>query len=424
MGQNPALNNNTARTIAIIGAGIVGVSTAIWLQRSGHRVILIDKQGPAAGTSYGNGGVLASCAVIPVNAPDLIRSAPAMLFNPKSPLFIRWAYLPRMLPWLFRYIKRANKRDAEQTARALTTLLHDSLEQHQALAEGTGAEKWLKPSDYIFIYKDRAAFNKDAFAWNLRKKMGFHWQILEGSKLDEYEPIFQGTRNFGVRLTNHGTISDPEKYVKALASHMEEQGGRMLIATASDIKKTKNDIKGVQTDVGLVECDDVVLAAGIWSRPLAEKLGLNIPMETERGYHIELINPSLMPRSPMMLTSGKFVITPMEGRIRCAGIVEFGGLDLPESTAPYELLKQQVHEAIPGLTYERIEQWMGHRPAPSDSIPFIGPLKNTPGAYLAFGHHHIGLTGGPKTGRMIADMITARNSNIDLACYDVSRFTH
>ena len=113
----------------------------------------------------------------------------------------------------------------------------------------------------------------------------------------------------------------------------------------------------------------------------------------------------------------------MEGRIRCAGIVEFGGLDKPQSRAPFELLKKQVHEAIPGLTYDRVEEWMGHRPAPSDSIPLIGEIENAPGTYAAFGHHHIGLTGGPKTGRIISDMISGKKSNIDLAPYQVSRFT-
>jgi len=182
-------------------------------------------------------------------------------------------------------------------------------------------------------------------------------------------------------------------------------------------------IKGIKTSNGLIDCDTVVVAAGIWSKTLAAKLGLKVSMETERGYHIELINPSVMPRSPMMLASGKFVITPMEGRMRCAGIVEFGGLELPASDAPINLLKRQIHEAVPGLKYDHLETWMGHRPTPSDSIPLIGPIAKIPGAYTAFGHHHIGLTAGPKTGRLIADMIAGRKSNIDLAPYEVSRFT-
>ncbi|MCP4182450.1 MAG: FAD-dependent oxidoreductase [Hyphomicrobiales bacterium] len=414
----------SSKTIAIIGAGIVGVSSAIWLQRAGHKVILIDREGPAAGTSYGNGGVLASCGVVPVNAPGLLKSAPGMLMRPDSPLFVRWSYLPKLLPWLIGYMRRANKKDTRNTAKALTAILYDSLEQHQALAKGTGAEQWLKPSDYVFIYKDRAAFEKDAYGWSLRREMGYEWDELEGDALSKYEPIFQGTRNFGVRFANHGTITDPGKYVTKLAENMQNQGGELIIAQALDIETQNGSVNGVRTSSGLIKCDAVVLAAGVWSKSLAEKLGVKVPMESERGYHIELINPSVMPKSPMMLASGKFVITPMEGRIRCAGIVEFGGLETPESRAPFNLLKKQIHEAIPGLTYDSIEEWMGHRPAPSDSIPFIGEIKTAPGIYSAFGHHHIGLTGGPKTGRIIADLISGRKNNVDLAMYDVSRFTH
>ncbi len=412
------------KTIAVIGAGIVGVSSAIWLQREGYKVKLIDREGPAAGTSYGNGGVLASCAVVPVNAPGLLKSAPGMLMRADSPLFVRWSYLPKLLPWLISYMRGASKKNTRHVAKALTTILYDSLEQHQALARGTGAEKWLRPSDYVFIYKDRAAFDKDAYGWSLRREMGFEWDELEGDALRKYDPIFQGTRNFGVRFADHGTITDPGKYVTKLAEYMQGQGGELIIAEALDIETQDGNASGVRTGNGLVECDAVVLAAGVWSKNLAEKLGIKVPMESERGYHIELINPSVMPRSPMMLASGKFVITPMEGRIRCAGIVEFGGLDKPESRAPFNLLKKQIHEAIPGLTYDHLEEWMGHRPAPSDSIPLIGEIKTTPGIYAAFGHHHIGLTGGPKTGRIIADLISGRKRNIDLAPYEVSRFTH
>ncbi|MCF6321951.1 MAG: FAD-binding oxidoreductase [Rhizobiaceae bacterium] len=410
--------------IAVIGAGIVGVSCAIWLQRDGHDVVLIDREGPAAGTSHGNAGVLASIAVVPVNSPGMATSAPKMIFDPNSPLFLRWTYLPKMLPWLMRYLGRVNSTDATATATALTQILFDSYEQHYALAKDTGAEKWLKASDYLFIYDDRKSFNKDKFAWNLRKKMGFSWDEMESAQFDEYDPIFKGGNKFVIRLKNHGFITDPGKYVKALAEHFKHQGGEIIVANVLDVEHHRDKVSAVKTSTGEIKCTHMVLAAGIWSTDLAKKLGINPSMETERGYHIELINPSVMPKCPMMLTSGKFVATPMEGRLRCAGIVEFGGLKAPPSKAPFELLKRQIHAAIPDLTYDHVEEWMGHRPTPSDSIPLIGPVNNITGAYAAFGHQHIGLTGGPKSGRMIADMIAGRKSNINLAPYEVSRFTH
>ena len=415
---------DTKKKIAIIGAGIVGVSTAIWLQRDGHDVVLIDKEGPAAGASYGNGGVLAASAVVPVNSPGLMSRAPGMLMRKDSPLFMRWSYLPKLLPWLLPYISRANVRDTCMAAHALTQILHDSIEQHQALAKGTGAEKWLKPSDYLFVYDDRAGFEKDRFGWDLRKEMGYRWEELDAEALHDYDPIFAGKKKFAVRLQGHGHITDPGEYVCALADHVVKEGGEIIIASANDVEMDGENVIGVRTSNGLINCDAIVLAAGIWSGPLAKKFGATTPLESERGYHIELINPSVMPKAPLMLVSGKFVVTPMQGRIRCAGIVEFGGLDAPPSRAPIELLKRQIHKAIPGLKYDEIIEWMGHRPASTDSIPYIGPFNKENTIFAAFGHHHIGLTGGPKTGRMIADMIGLRKSNIDLTPYDVLRFAN
>ena len=415
-------SNNKFR-IVVIGAGIVGVSTAIWLQRDGHDVVLLDREGPAAGTSYGNGGVLASSGIVPVNSPGILKSAISMIARRNPSLFIRWSYLPKMFPWLIRYLKGATPFRALETATALTNILHDSLEQHQALTKGTKAEKWLKPSDYLYVYDGRKDFEKDQFSWSLKKKLGYNWDELDSEEFGIYDPLFKGRNKFAIRQKNHGHVTDPGQYVSDLVSHFEAQGGELIISEALDVDHANGKITGVKTHSGIIFCEKIVLAAGVWSTKLAKKLGVNTSMETERGYHVELINPSHMPRAPLMVASGKFVVTPMEGRLRCAGFVEFGGLEATASKAPTTSMLKQIAAEFPNLTYDHVEEWMGHRPAPSDSIPLIGPIKTIKGAYAAFGHHHVGLTGGPKTGRMIADMIAGRKNNIDLAPYDVSRFT-
>lgn len=412
------------KTVAIIGAGIVGVSTAIWLQRDGHKVILIDKAGPAEGASQGNGGVLASCAMVPVTGPGLIAKAPKMLLDPNQPLFLKWGYLPRLLPWLVKYLGHANEDDTRRIAKALTEIVGDSLADHQALSAGTGAEKWIVPSDYLYLYKDRAAFEGDAFGWSLRRDSGFEWEELEGAAMRAQDPVLSQDIGFGVKMGNHGRITSPGDYVRDLADHVVASGGQLIKAEVDDVVQDNGAVTGVRAGGETIACDAVVVSTGVWSGPLANKLGIKVPLEAERGYHIELWEPSFMPKTPVMVASGKFVMTPMEGRVRFAGVVEFGGIDAPASDAPFDLLLKNGLAALPGLTYANETRWMGHRPATSDSIPLIGEAPLIKGAFLGFGHHHIGLTGGPKTGRMLAQLIAGKKPNVDMSAYAPSRFTN
>jgi D-amino-acid dehydrogenase len=409
-------------TVAVIGAGIVGVSTAIWLQRDGHDVVLVDRAGPGEATSHGNAGMLASCSVVPVTVPGLIGKVPGMVLDPDSPLFLRWSYLPRMIPWLVRYLARCRPAETARIAAALHLVTGDSLDEHRRLAAGTPAEKWIAPSDYVFAYRDRAAFAADAFGWNLRKTAGYSWQELDAAAFRAYDPGFGGAIGFAVTVGGHGHIKDPGAYVKDLARHFEEQGGTVRRAEVLDFVEEGGRLRALATTEGPIACSRAVVAAGAWSKRLTARLGLDVPLESERGYHIELYDPSVMPRAPTSVVAGKFVATPMDGRLRCAGIVEFGGLDAGPSEKPFRLLLKRITEAMPGLTWSRLERWMGHRPATADSIPLIGELSRRPGIYAAFGHHHIGLTGGPKTGRMIADLIAGRRPNADLAAFRPDRF--
>ena len=409
-------------TVAIVGAGIVGVSTAIWLQRAGHRVVLIDAKGPGEGTSHGNAGVLASCSIVPVTVPGLVRRAPRMLLDPAQPLYLRWAYAPRLAPWLRRYLGHANARDAARIAAALAPIVGDSLADHRALAEGTGAERFVHPSDYLFLYRSRAAFEADAFGWGLRRAHGFAWEELEGAALAAYDPSLGPGGGFAAKLPDHGRVSDPGAYVKALAAHVEARGGRLLRARVEDLVRERGRVTGVRAGGETLPCDAAVIATGVWSKGLAARLGLDVPLESERGYHLELWEPSAMPRAPVMVAAGKFVATPMEGRLRLAGIVEFGGLDAGPSRAPFDLLRRGVRAAFPGLAWAREVEWMGHRPAPADSIPLIGEAPGLRGAWMGFGHHHVGLTGGPKTGRLLAQMIGGAQPNVDVRPYSPSRF--
>lgn len=221
-------SEKAGRTVVIIGAGIVGVSAALWLQRDGHKVIMIDRAGPAEGTSFGNGGVLASCAIVPVTVPGLLAKAPRMLLDPNQPLFLKWSYLPRLAPWLMRYLGHANTDAVAHRAAAMVNIIGDSLADHQALARGTAAEKWIAPCDYLYVYNSRAQFEGDRFGWDIRARHGFTWDTMEAEAFHRYDPAFDASLGFAARLPDHGRITDPGRYVKDLAAHAVTNGAKLI----------------------------------------------------------------------------------------------------------------------------------------------------------------------------------------------------
>ncbi len=410
------------KDVVVIGAGIVGVSTALWLQRAGQSVTIVDRCMAKDRASYGNAGLLASCAVVPIAVPGLLRKAPRMVLDPDQPLFVKWSYLPKIAPWLMRYLSHGRPSETRRIAEALAAIIGDSLEDHQALASGTPASRHIRPSDYLFVYNNRAHYDEDAFGWSVRRALGYDWEELDGAAWHAYDPVYSAELGFAVRLGKHGMISDPGAYLEDLTEHFKSEGGRFIRGEADDIVRADGKVSGVRIDGETVPADAVVVATGAWSGKLTRKLGLHVPLESERGYHLELWGPNKVPRSPVMIASGKFVVTPMEGRLRLAGIVEYGGLEKPPSQAPVALLRKNIKAAIPGLEWKDEQQWMGHRPVPSDSIPLIGEVPGLSGAFVGFGHHHVGLTGGPKTGRLLAQLISGQQPNIDLLPYSPARF--
>lgn len=407
--------------LVVIGAGINGVSAAIWARRMGCDVTLVDKGAPGMGASFGNAGVLAASAVVPLTTPGLLWRAPGMLLDREFPLFVRYGYLPRMAGWLMKYLSHANDRDCRRIAGALGPVVTDSLDQHLALTEGLSARRYVFPSDYVYAYPDRAAMQADAYGWALKAEAGFIPEVLEGGAVRDYEPALGPDVGCLAVMKGHGRISDPGGYVAALAQDFEGMGGRVIRAEVTDFSLSGGRLTAVLTDQGPLPADRAVLALGAWSKALMARLGLSVPMETERGYHLLLRDPSVMPRVPVMVASGQFVATPMDMGLRLAGIAELGGLEAGPSDAPIALLKRQVKRAFPTLEWQGEEPWMGHRPAPADSLPLVGEVAGT-GVFTAFGHHHVGLTGGPKTGRWVASMVAGRGVNEDLSAYDPMRF--
>lgn len=407
--------------VLVVGAGIVGVSAALNLQRRGLRVTLADRKPPGEGASFGNAGILVPGAVLPVPVPGLLRKAPGMLLRGTGPLFLRWSYLPVLLPWLARYLRNGRDAQVRRIADALAPVIADSLEEHLALARGTPAEARIRREPYLMAYRDRAAFEADGYGWALRRDRGIGWREYEGGAVRDLEPALGPDYAFVAALeAGHGMVDGPGDYVKALARSFVANGGRFEQAAFAGFERDGGRIAGVRFGDRAVRADKILVAAGAWSARVLKSLGLAIPLESERGYHAELWEPEGGPARCIMLSDRKVAVTPMAGRVRFAGLVEFGGLDAGPRRAPQRAVGAAA-AAFPGMAWQRETGWLGHRPAPADSIPYIGAVPGYPNVYTAFGHHHVGLTGGARTGRLVAALIAGAKPDIDMTPYRVKR---
>ena len=410
------------KTIIVIGAGIVGVSTAIWLQRSGFKVTIIDQKGPATGASHGNAGILAASSIIPVPNPSLIKKLPFYLLSKDSPVFFKMSYLPKMFPFLISYLSKSNLREVNKYAERMTPLIFDTVCQHKSLAKGTGAEKFISYQDYCFGYETEENFLNDKKVWKLRQKHGLPFEVVNGNEFSNFDPFYKDLFDVIVKCKNHGKINDPGLYVKTLCDHFLSQGGELIISKVNDISsKNLNDVI-VKIESDSLIANKIIVATGAWSKKILKKFKIKMPLESERGYHVEYVEPNFYPKVPMMLTSKKFVITPMDGRIRVAGLVEFAGLKTLKRKPPLNLLKNHIKDLFPNLKYKEKIEWLGHRPALVDSLPMLGYLDKNKQILVAFGHQHLGLTAGAKTGRIVSDLIIGNDIKLKISNYRPNRF--
>ena len=410
------------KTIIVIGAGIVGVSTAIWLQRSGFKVTIIDQKGPATGASHGNAGILAASSIIPVPNPSLIKKLPFYLLSKDSPVFFKMSYLPKMFPFLISYLSKSNLREVNKYAERMTPLIFDTVCQHKSLAKGTGAEKFISYQDYCFGYETEENFLNDKKVWKLRQKHGLPFEVVNGNEFSNFDPFYKDLFDVIVKCKNHGKINDPGLYVKTLCDHFLSQGGELIISKVNDISsKNLNDVI-VKIESDSLIANKIVVATGAWSKIILKKFKIKMPLESERGYHVEYLEPNFYPKVPMMLTSKKFVITPMDGRIRVAGLVEFAGLKTLKRKPPLNLLKNKIKDLFPNLKCKEKIEWLGHRPALVDSLPMLGYLDKNKQILVAFGHQHLGLTAGAKTGRIVSDLIIGNDIKLKISNYRPNRF--
>jgi D-amino-acid dehydrogenase len=415
-----------AQHVVVIGAGIVGAATAVELLRDGHRVTIVEPGDPGGeqAASYGNGTQLNPSSVIPMSSPGIWKKVPGYLADPLGPLAIRWSYLPQLLPWLWRFVRAGSTEARVATiARALRPLLINAPEHHRRLAEEAGVGDLIARQGVLYVFPSRADFESEGLSWRLRRENGVRWLELSEEELRQREPSLDRRYKFALLVEENGQCRDPGAYVNALVQHACASGAALRRVRATGLLIESHRLRAVRTDAGDIACDKAVIAAGAWSKMLAAAAGDRVPLETERGYHVLIENPGVAPRYPISPSDGKMACVMTPQGLRLAGQVELAGLAAAPNWARADVLRNFARRVFPGLPADfQVKTWMGHRPSMPDGLPCIGPASGCPDVLHAFGHGHVGLTAGPTTARLVADLISGKPPGFNLTPYAAARF--
>ncbi|MGD9944179.1 MAG: NAD(P)/FAD-dependent oxidoreductase [Burkholderiaceae bacterium] len=398
-----ANGDGQAQRIAVIGAGIIGAGIAYALRKRGADVVLFDRDEPGRGCSYGNLGAVSASSVVPLAMPGVIASLPAMLRDAESPLFLPLGYLPRALPWLLRFLASARRDKVSASSTALARLHAGAVAAHQALAAEVGVPELIVQRGQLHLYPDERARAKDDAGWSLRAAQGMRFEQLDRAAITDLEPEVGARYTVGMFLPDDATILNPLRYVQAIAAAFAARGGRLRHREIRALRRCEQDQWELVHDQGSERFARVVVAAGAWAPRLLAPLGIRLPLESQRGYHVQFPGCASLVSRSVVLADRKIFVAPMEDGLRVGGTVEIAGLDRPPDMRRARLLERIARDTFSGLAQAPATHWMGHRPCMPDSLPVIG--RSAPGLWLAVGHGHLGMTDSANTAKLIADQM-------------------
>ncbi len=413
--------------VVVIGAGIVGVATALQLRQKGWETIILDRQEPGMACSFGNAGMIANDVVPPVAAPGILAKVPGYLMDGEAPLAMRLRYLPQLLPWLYRFVRASRRETYERNTRALATLLTRTQRAYEPLMAAAGAGDLLRSTGALQVFETVTAFDGARRDADFRRSLGANIEEVAAYEIPQFAkdlaPVFSGA----LYRPDIAYVRDPLALTTALHSLYLELGGASHRVEVERLEHRIGKRWGVmgRTSEGsdaAFETETLVVAGGAWSTGLLRGLGLRIPLDTERGYHVMLPHARPDLRLPVSTAEGAFYLTPMNGGLRLAGTVEMAGLSRPPDPRRPEAILRRARRFLPGLDERDASTWMGFRPSLPDSLPVIGPVTGLPGLFVAFGHGHLGLSLGAITGKLVAQAVSGEAPEVDLAPFRHDRF--
>ena len=409
--------------VTVIGGGIIGVCTALALQREGVSTLLIER-GPIGGeATFGNCALLALSEIVPLAKPGVMKKLPGWILNPEGPLAIRPGHLPSALSWLFKFLRNARPHRVAQICHDLGMLTAHAQEDFDEVIEAAQIENIWAENEVLYLYDKKEQYLADRFSWQLRADEGYHTTELEGGALAGVESDVDTDGKFGLIAHGWRSFTDPQRLTRELAQLFTRLGGEILNAEVSYIESATSRPKCVHfTDGRQRDIDKLVIAAGCWAGRLLKNIGIRIPLAPLHGYHTDIADSGVSLSRPVLYASGGFVNTPVESGLRIAGTVEIAPLDPAPNFRRAEVLVEKAKRSLfPGLKSTRGSQWMGTRPFMPDTLPVIGPAPGVDNTWLAVGHGQLGITMGPTTGKLVSAMITGRSPVVDPAPYRADR---
>ena len=409
-------------TTAVIGAGIIGTTLAYVLRKRGRDVVLIERDAPGKGASYGNMASIAVTEFMPASRPSIWKQIPGWMLDPEGPVRVRPAYMPKLAPWFLRFIaaSRPSKlRELEAQGAALCARVYDDL---NPLLEETGLQGELSEEGCLSLYTDEAEFRADREHIEILERFGFPHEVIGRQAIKALEPELSDKIGLAVLFPQNRSMKNPYQLVVKLAERFVALGGRIELGEVIGFERGENMQAVRLKDGRRIAADTVVIAAGVHSAKLAKLLGEPIPLETERGYHTQIMTPGISMKHSIIWPARAFMVTPTAGGIRVGGTVEMAGNDAAPDYRRSRVTVKRAKEALPNLQCDDFTEWMGHRPALPDTVPVMSASARTKGLFYATGHGHLGLTYAATNARLMADLITGATPPIDMKPYRVDRF--
>ena len=406
----------------VIGAGIIGSAIAHDLQKRGRQVVLVERDAPGKGASFGNMASIAVTEFMPASRPSVWRQIPGWMLDPEGPVRVRPAYMPRLVPWFLRFIAASRPSKLRELEAQGAALCGRALADTQALLRETGLEDQISQAGCLSLYTDAAEFRADREHIEILERFGFAHEVISGAALRAQEPALSDKIGMAVRFPDNRSMKDPYKLVLALAARFQASGGQLIQGAVVGFTRSDKITAVRLADGREIAADEVVICAGAYSARLSKLLVEPIPLDTERGYHTQIMAPGIEMRHSIIWPARAFMVTPTAGGIRVGGTVEMAGLEAPPDYRRAKVTVRRAQTALPGLRCDDFTEWMGHRPALPDTVPILSASAKTKGVFYATGHGHLGLTYAATTARLMGDLITGVGSVLDLHPYRINRF--